>query len=298
MKVTEDVFIKKLFFKLGTGSKRIERSVYVTLIKGKENCLIDTGTAHNFKDIVNFCEKKGVPINDLDIIINTHCHPDHIGSNYLFKKANPKIILYAHSLAKPYIEDIEKQYKERPVPGFFNLIAGSVKIDRSLQDCDIVDMGTELKIFHTPGHSAGSISIFIPEKDVLIIGDAVPGKKDVPIYENVNILKKSFLKLQGISVKHVISSFDGYCNGISEVITAGEELIDKIDKYVQEYLDKFEIYRENVKIQDLDLEEICSFVLEKLSFKDHTPIYIIVESIKSHVMNFLFSNYFHTYCCN
>ena len=55
MKVTEDVFIKKLFFTLGTESNKIKRSVYVTLIKGKKNCLIDTGTAQNFKDIANFC---------------------------------------------------------------------------------------------------------------------------------------------------------------------------------------------------------------------------------------------------
>jgi len=132
MKVTEGVFIKKLFFDLGNN----KRSVYVTLIKGKKNCLIDTGTSQNFKDIVNFCEENGVAISDLDMIINTHCHADHIGSDYLFKKANPKIILCAHCSAKPYIEDIEKQYKERPVPGFFDLIAGPVKIDRSLKDQD------------------------------------------------------------------------------------------------------------------------------------------------------------------
>lgn len=286
MKITEGVFIKKLFFKLGTGNMMIKRFVYVTLIRGKKNCLIDTGTAQNFKDIVNFCEKKGVPIDNLDIIINTHCHPDHIGSNYLFKKANPKIILCAHYLAKTYIEDIEKQYKERPVPGFFDLISDSVKIGRSLKDQDIVGVGTELKILHTPGHSKGSVSIFIPEKDVLIIGDAVPGRRDLPIYENVSTLKKSFNKLQEVSAKHVISSFDGYCNDISKVINSGEELINKINKYIKEYLDKFEIHKKYVKIEDLNLEEICSFVLGKLGFKGHKPIYIIVESIRSHVINF------------
>jgi len=282
MKVTEEVFLKKLYFTLGAS----KRSVYVTLIKGDKNCLIDTGTAKNFNGIKNFCEENGVQINNLDIIINTHCHPDHIGSNYLFKKANPKIILYAHLLAKPYIEDIEKQYKERPVPGFFNLISGSVKVDQLLKDGDIVDVGMELRIIHTPGHSKDLISIFIPEKDVLIIGDAVPGKGDVPIYENVNILKKSFLRIQGISAKHLISSFDGYCSDISKVINRGEELIDKIDKYVKEYLDKFKIHKKDVKIEDLNLEEICIFVLRKLGFKGHKPINIVIESIKSHVINF------------
>lgn len=287
MEVTDNIFIKKLFFTLGTKSNKVKRSVYVTLIKGKKNCLIDTGTSQNFEDIVNFCEENGVAISDLDMIINTHCHADHIGSDYLFKKANPKIILCAHCSAKPYIEDIEKQYKERPVPGFFDLIAGSVKIDRSLKDQDVVDVGMELKILHTPGHSKGSISIFIPEKDILITGDAVPGRRDVPIYENVNSLKKSFTKLQKISAKHVVSAFDGYCNGISDIVMAGEELIDKIDKYVKEYLKKLDICGKNVKIKDLDSEEMCVFVLGKLGFKGHKPINIIVESIKSHVINFI-----------
>jgi len=147
----------------------------------------------------------------------------------------------------------------------------------------IVDVGTELKILHTPGHSKGSISIFIPEKDVLITGDAVPGRRDLPIYENVDTLKKSFNKLQKVSAKHVISSFDGYCNDIPKVIKGGEELIDKIDKYVKEYLVKFEIHGKNVKMEVIDSEEMCSFVLEKLGFKGHKPIHIVVESIKSHV---------------
>jgi len=282
MKVTEEIFIKKLYFTLGTS----KRSVYVTLIKGNKNCLIDTGTANNFNDIKIFCEEKGVQINNLDIIINTHCHADHIGSNYLFKKANPKIILYAHHLAKPYIEDIEKQYKERPVPGFFNLVSGPAKVDKLLKDGDIVDVGMELRIIHTPGHSKGSISIFIPEKDILISGDAIPGKRDVPIYENVNILKKSFLKMQETLAKHVISSFDGYCSDISKVINSGKVLVDKIDKYVKKYLDKFEVHKKDVKMEDLNLEEICSFVLKKLGFEGHKPTTIVIESIKSHLVNF------------
>jgi len=282
MKVTEGIFIKKLYFTLGSS----KRSVYVTLIKGNKNCLIDTGTANNFNDIKNFCEEKGVQINNLNIIINTHCHADHIGSNYLFKKANPRIIFYAHHLAKPYIEDIEKQFKERPVPGFFNLISGSTKIDQSLEDGDIVDIGMDLKIIHTPGHSKGSISIFIPEKDILISGDAIPGEKDVPIYENVNILKKSFLKMREVSAKHVISSFDGYCNDISKVINTGEKLVEKIDKHINEYLDKFKIQKKDIKMEDLNLEEICSYILKNLGFEGHKPTTIVIESIKSHLLNF------------
>jgi len=284
MKVIRDFYIKKLYFTGSTG----KRSVYVTLIKGNKNCLIDTGTANNFDNIKSFCDEEGVQINNLDIIINTHCHPDHIGCNYLFKKVNPNIIFYAHRLAKPYIEDIENQYKERPIPGFFNLISNSTKVDKPLEDGDIIDIGMELKIIHTPGHSKGSISIFVPEKDVLIIGDAVPERQNIPIYEDVNELKKSFFKLKETGAKHVISSFDGNCNNILDVVKNGEMLISKIDQYVNKYFEKSEIRNMN-NVNDSVLEEVVIFVLNRLELK-LKPTGNITRSIKSHIMNYLSNN--------
>jgi len=281
MKAIRDFFIKKLYFTGSTG----KRFVHVTLIKGSKNCLIDTGTANNFDDIKSFCEEEGVKINDIDIIINTHCHPDHIGCNYLFKKANPGIIIYAHPLAKPYIENIEKQYKVRPIPGFFNLISNSIKVDKLLEDGDIIDIGMELKIIHTPGHSKGSISIFIPEKDVLIIGDVVPERQGIPIYENVNEIKKSFLKLKETGAEHVISSFDGYCKNISDVVKNGEKLINKVDQYVKEYFEKSDIRNIN-NVDDSVLEEAVIFVFNRLGFK-LKPTGNVTKSIKSHIMNYL-----------
>ena len=68
MEIVEDIFIKKLLFKLGTGDNQFERSVYLTLIRGRKNCLIDTGTADNFDNIVNFCRENGVTVADLDLI--------------------------------------------------------------------------------------------------------------------------------------------------------------------------------------------------------------------------------------
>jgi glyoxylase-like metal-dependent hydrolase (beta-lactamase superfamily II) len=279
MKVIEGIFIKKIDFKGSTG----KRSVYTILIKGEKNCLIDTGTADNFDNIKSFCEDQEVNVDDIDIIINTHCHPDHIGCNYLFKKSNPNIIFYAHRLAKPYIEDIEKQYKERPITGFFNLISNSIKIDKVLEDGDIIDIGMKLRILHTPGHSKGSISIFVPEKDLLIIGDVVPERKGIPIYENVNELKHSFLKLKETEAKHVISSFDGYCKNISDVVNNGKNLISNVDRYVIEYLTSSDIHKSD-DLKESTLEEATVFVLNKLDL-DIKPTNNIKKSIMSHIIN-------------
>ncbi len=273
MKIVEKIFLEKLVFPLGESI----RNVYTVLIKGKKNCLIDTGTAFNYNDIVSFCEKNKVNVKNLDLVILTHCHPDHIGSSLLLKKENPDLQIMAHSLAKPYIEDIQKQYQERPVPGFFNLIAGQVKIDRVLNDGDEIDTDTRLQILHTPGHSPGSISIFLPEEDVLIIGDAVPGTGDIPIYENVNQLRSSFTKLEKTGATHIISAFNGYCTDLTKLINGGREDLNNIDNYVEEYLEQ------NDK-SPVDLTEISGFVLQKMGFNT-PPIKIVMNSIESHLQN-------------
>jgi len=280
MEEIRNIFTKKLNFVGSTG----KRSVYITLIKGEKNCLVDTGTADNFDNIISFCQENGVSITDLDVIINTHCHPDHIGSNYLFKKANPNIIFYAHSLAVPFIENIEKQYNERPIPGFFNLISNSNPVDIILDDGDIIDIGIKLKVIHTPGHSKGSISIFIPEKSVLITGDTIPEKKGLPIYEDINELKQSFMKLKETEANYAISSFDGYCNNIVDVVNSnGEKLIHNVDQLVKKYLTQYKI--DNLdKIDDHRLEDIAIFVLNnvKINIK---PSRNIKKSIENHIIN-------------
>lgn len=284
MEISENVYIKKLEFKGSTGNK----SVYITLIKGKKNCLIDTGTSNNFNDIEYFLKEYGVSVKDIDIIINTHCHADHIGSNYLFKKANPNIDIYAHSFAKPYIEDIEKQYSERPVPGFFNLVKEPTKVDKILMDGDVIDIGEKLKIIHTPGHSTGSISIYIQEKSILITGDVVPGtnKKGIPIYEDLNEIRKSFIKIKDTGAKHIISAYDGYCDNISDILNSAENIINNIDGIVKEYLQNCKI-RNMEDIDDTLINNAALFVIEK-SGLDIKPTIHITNSIRTHIMSALF----------
>ncbi len=283
--VAKDISVQRLLFELGTGEGRVTRSVHIVLLKGTRNCLIDTGTAGNFKEILDFCAQQGLTVDNLDFVINTHCHADHIGSNLLLKRVNPGIVFCAHPLAKPFIEDIDEQYRRRPVPGFFDLVAGSVGVDRLLTNGERVDIGLELQILHTPGHSRGSISIFIPDRDLLIIGDAVPGRGDVPIYEDLNSLKDSFEKLKGTGAGNVISAFDGYGGAIAEVIENGKRLVDEVEKHITAYFQQRGINGNEPGREGTEIEQVCSFVLTRMGFPDTPPLPIITSSIKAHLVS-------------
>lgn len=116
----------------------------------------------------------------------------------------------AHPAERAWIEDVDRQNRERPVPGFSTLVGGTVQLDHELSDGDMIDKdGTaecEVRAFHTPGHSAGSLSILGEGQGALFCGDAVPVEGDLPVYDDALQSVRSVNKLQAIQGIHVLLS--------------------------------------------------------------------------------------------
>lgn len=124
-------------------------------------------------------------------IFNTHGHFDHICYNdYLRNKLN--IHVYAHPLSD------ENRINASTHGRMFGItIEPQSKTDDITQQTIL--LGDEvMTIFHTPGHSTGSISIYFPESKLLFSGDTLfrgnVGRTDLP-GGDLNILKESVLTL-------------------------------------------------------------------------------------------------------
>lgn len=210
MQITKNIHAIKIPFQVKTDSGILERFVYSYLIHGENICLIDSGVVSSEHVIFDYIEKIGLKPTDISMMVLTHSHPDHIGSAKSIKeKSGCKVA--AHSGERSWIEDVELQAKERPVPNFHSLVEGSVDVDDILKDEDIIDLGENisLKVIHTPGHSEGSISLLMDEAGVLITGDAVPLKGDLPIYDDVEASIISIKKLKTIEgIKILLASWD------------------------------------------------------------------------------------------
>lgn len=74
-------------------------TVFVT---GEGVVLVDTKLANNGEAILN--QVKTVTDKPVSMIINTHTHPDHNGSNDYFKDARPSIEVVAHANTKKWVE--------------------------------------------------------------------------------------------------------------------------------------------------------------------------------------------------
>ncbi|MFP6890827.1 MAG: MBL fold metallo-hydrolase, partial [Nitrospinota bacterium] len=58
--------------------------------------------------------------------------------------------------------------------------------------------GVRVEVLHTPGHSPGSISLFLPGEGALMCGDVVPGPGALPIYEDIRQTLESLDKLRAV----------------------------------------------------------------------------------------------------
>ena len=279
MQVTEHIHALKIPFKLRVGpAKTVDRFVFVYLIFGDQICLIDCGIAGSEAIILDYIKQAGRDPREITRLVFTHSHPDHIGASQALKKQTGCKIA-AHIDAKPWIENVDQQYAERPIGNFFNLVGGSVEIDSELKDGDQVGLGDgkTLEIYHTPGHSKGSISLFYNKDKALFTGDAVPKAGSVPIYEDVATSITSIKKLKQIKgLEILIASWDDPQFGASVYpsMDAGLQWFQQIHEAV---------LAETAGSDALDAEDLSARVLKRLEFPEIPLVPIVVTSIGAHL---------------
>lgn len=194
--MTYEVIVKKIIMKEEEGvikihqlkiefnvMEQIKRFVYVYIIEAKYYYMIVSGVFGCEKQIISFLESIGRNVEDIKGIFLTHSHPDHIGSAHWFQK-HIGCKIYASEGEKNWIENINLQFRERPIPNFYNLAGKSTRIDVTVKDGDIIKLENhfEIRVLRTAGHSFDDMSYCI--ENVMFIGDAVPVKGDIPIFIN------------------------------------------------------------------------------------------------------------------
>ena len=141
---------------------------HVYLIVGDElNVLVDTGIITKFNSFNYLLTTEvGLKIEDIDLVINTHEHFDHISSNAYFHCP-----IAAHRWAAVKIQHSDELITKGKKWGV-NLT--EMRINIWLEDRNIIDLGnTMLKVIETPGHTSGCICVYELNERLLFSGDTV-----------------------------------------------------------------------------------------------------------------------------
>lgn len=150
----------------------------VYLVESDNLSLIDTGTSGNLGAIEDYIKSLDREIDDLNRILLTHSHLDHISSApEIVDKTGAKT--FAHELDSPYIRGEKKRGILMRIGDFFSR--------RPEFDVDVrVESGEEIggfQVIDTPGHTEGSVSFFFEEEGALFVGDAIRGGGRIPFEE-------------------------------------------------------------------------------------------------------------------
>ncbi len=148
------------------------RAANAYLVRGsKRTIMIDVGLSSNYPHLLECLQYLGIKPADIDMVVLSHEHLDHIGAAYHF---TGKTIIAAHRLAanKIMLRDdfsmLRKMFNEPNVP---------IDIDIWLEEGNLIDLGNfRLNVMYTPGHTSACISLFDQDKGLLFAADTLmPG---------------------------------------------------------------------------------------------------------------------------
>lgn len=134
-KIAENIY--KLYF------KKFGSNCYFLIYDKK--VLIDTSSFENRNELLDDLKTLNIEPKDIDIVLLTHSHYDHIENIDLFKDAEIYI-----SIKEKLSRNIKNKFKD----------VSKLKLDF-------------VKAIPTPGHTAGSTSFFLPKEKILFSGDTL-----------------------------------------------------------------------------------------------------------------------------
>ncbi len=231
MKITHHIHQIRIEFKIPiTPDKSVDRFVHVFLIVGHKIHLVDSGVRDALPAIESYIKHIGRDVSEVENLLLTHSHPDHIGAAQPIRELS-NCHIRAHSAEVMMIEDVDFQFSVRPVPGFQKLVAGSVPVNHVISEGDEIKLEENLtiRVLHTPGHSAGSVSYYLVEEDVLFTGDAILLSGEIPIFDDPQAYLNSLNKIKEVKANLTLSAWDDP-RSVEEILL----LLPKSEGYIHE----------------------------------------------------------------
>ena len=224
---TEEI-IKGVYLIGGAGITSADDSAIYLLDFSGDLVLIDAGAGRSSSQIVRNIEMLGLNPANISHLILTHCHIDHIGSAPFFKKQYGTKILI-HELDAGAVESGDTF---KTAANWYGTTFPPMAVDQKLKGRqETLKFGSEeLHCLHTPGHTPGSISLYLDrEGKWILFGQDIHGPFNAAFGSDIKAWKKSMQILLDLDA-------DILCEGHFGIFQPKE----KVRKYIERYLEEYE----------------------------------------------------------
>lgn len=164
-------------------------SANMVLIRTEEPVLIDSGFGTDFERTKQLIRQAGIEPEMLKLVLNSHYHCDHVGGNHHFQQQyeipNAAHVIEADEVNRRSKDACDAEWLGQPIEPY--------DVNYLLADGDEINAGgVRIQVLHTPIHSLGHLSFYLPDEQILIAGDTIhnddvawlnPFRRDENVFE-------------------------------------------------------------------------------------------------------------------
>jgi glyoxylase-like metal-dependent hydrolase (beta-lactamase superfamily II) len=162
------------------------RGSNVYLVTSPFMCLVDAGFPIDLPPIRKAMLELGARPRDLEMVVATHYHGDHVGTVARLKRENGlRAAIHREDAAYATGETPYERFRYRPSRFLFYYSLyplfryRNFEPDLLLEEGMVLPLLGGLEVLHTPGHSRGSVCLYAKGRGLLFTGDLVRNEKGV-----------------------------------------------------------------------------------------------------------------------
>ena len=232
------------------GDHEDKTSTRVFIVKGADKiAMIDSGLYGGLPHLKQGLEELSIAVTDLDYLLLTHEHMDHVGNNGWVYENNPDCLIMGHVARADRVADNMLNAKTIvhafPEGESFDINEeyldwmGSTEgpINRYIYEGDVIQLGggVELEVLEVGGHAMYELGFFERQSKTLVIADPLlpPFNPVLYLYECPRTMRATFDKLEKFladrNVETVMFAHDDPKN-VAETIELINDCRRRVDK--------------------------------------------------------------------